>query len=147
MVLVQQGKRLKVDLDELCYALDDSSYEHSYYLDLQSGELLFVSDYVDMEEAEKLKKHIDDDPDRYESLPKADSYQGYQDMEDFIATVEDEHLAQLLEVAIDGKRAFRRFKDVLARYPDERETWFRFKDDRLKQRVLEWLEDIGVEPL
>jgi hypothetical protein len=146
MAPMQQEKRLRVNLEALCYALDDTSYEHSYYLDLQTGELLFISEYMD-EEGGKLKKQIDNDPDRYECLPKADSYEGYQDMEDFIATVEDERLAHLLERAINGKGAFRRFKDVLARYPDERERWFRFKDDRLKQRALEWLEDIGVEPL
>ncbi len=145
-VLVKQGKRF-IDLDELCYALDDSSYEHSYYLDLETDELLFVSDYIDTEEAEKLKRKIDDDPDRYEPLPKADSYEGYQDIEDFIATVEDEHLAQLLEVAINGKGAFRRYKDVLAGYPAEGERWFRFKGDRLKQRALEWLENIGIESI
>lgn len=65
-------------------------------------------------------------------------------MEDFIATVEDEHLAELLEVAINGKGAFRRFKDVLAGYPEERERWFCFKDERTEQRALEWLDDIGV---
>jgi hypothetical protein len=147
MVLVQQGKRLRVDLDELCYALDDSSFERSYYLDLETGELLFVSDYMGTEEAEKLKQQLNENPDRYECLPKADSYVGYQDMEDFVATVEDEHLAHSLEVALNGKGAFRRFKDVLARYPAERERWYRFKADRLKQRSLEWLEDIGVEPI
>jgi hypothetical protein len=67
-------------------------------------------------------------------------------MADFIATVEDERLAELLEVAINGKGAFRRFKDVLAHYPDERERWFRFKDDRMKERALEWLESIGISP-
>jgi len=65
-------------------------------------------------------------------------------MEDFIATVEDEHLAELLEVAINGRGAFRRFKDVLLRYPEERERWFRFKDERMQERACEWLENIGV---
>ena len=51
-------------------------------------------------------------------------------MEDFIATVEGERLAELLEVAIKGKGAFRRFKDVLLNYPEERVRWFEFKDDR-----------------
>jgi len=144
---VQQRKRLSVDLDQLCYALDDSSYEHSYYLDLETGQLLFISDYMDPEDAEELREQVDNHPDRYEPLPKADSYEGYQEMEDFIASVEDEHIGQLLEVAIDGKGAFRRFKDVLTRYPEEQERWFRFKDDRLNQRALEWLEEIGVDPL
>ncbi len=143
---MQQGKRIRIDLHQLCYALDDSSYEHSYYLDLETGDLLFVSDYMDTEEVKKLREQVDNDPDRYELLPKADSYEGYQDMEDFIATVEDERLAQLLQVTLEGKGAFRRFKNLLARYPAERELWFRFKGERLKQRALEWLEEIGVKP-
>ena len=137
-------KTLNVDLDELCPALEDSSYEHDYYLDLKTGEILLISDYMDDQETEKLRDKIDENPDRYGSIPKADPHEGYEDMEDFIATVEDKHLAELLEVAIEGKGAFRRFKDVLARYPEERERWFRFKDDRMEQRALEWLDDIGV---
>jgi len=127
--------------------MEDSSYEHHYYLDLEIGEILFVSDYMDDEETEKLKDRIEENYDHYEQIPRVESYEGYRDMEDFIATVEDEHLAELLEVAIDGKGAFRRFKDVLARYPDERERWFRFKDERMQQRALEWLDDIGISPI
>lgn len=134
---------LKVDLDELCSAMEDSSWEHAYYLDLETGEILFVSDMKD-KETEKLRDDIDENPDRYESIPKAESSEGYADMDDFIATVEDEHLAELLKVAIDGKGAFRRFKDVLARYPEERERWFKFKDDRVRGRAMEWLDDIDV---
>jgi len=138
-----ERKLLKVDLDELCSAMEDSSWEHTYYLDLETGEILFVSDMKD-EETKKLRDDIDENPDRYESIPKAESSEGYEDMDDFIATVEDEHLAELLKVAIDGKGAFRRFNDVLARHPEEREKWFRFKDERIEQRALEWLADIGV---
>jgi hypothetical protein len=65
-------------------------------------------------------------------------------MQAFIATVEDDHLAELLEVAINGKGAFRRFKDVLLNYPKEREKWFEFRDGRMEERALKWLESIGV---
>jgi len=138
---MEAKKRLKIDLDELCSAMDDSSYEHEYYLNLQTGEILFISDYMDDEESSKLRDKIDEQPDRYERIPKVESREGYEDMEDFIATVEDDHLAELLQLAIDGKGAFRRFKDVLARYPVERERWFRFRDERIEQRTLEWLDD------
>lgn len=135
---------LKIDLDELCFAMEDSSYEDNYYLDRKTGEILLISEYMDDEEIEKLRDKIDENPDRYERVPKAEPYEGYQDMEDFIATVEDKHLAELLEVAIDGKGAFRRFKDVLVRYPEERERWFRFKDERMEEKASEWLNDIGI---
>ena len=137
-------KTLKIDLDKLCSAMADSSYEHEYYLDLETGEILFISDYMDDEETGKLKDQVEEDSDRYERIPEAESHEGYEDMVDFIATVKDERLVELLEVAINGKGAFRRFKDMLLNYPEERESWFQFKDDRMEEKALEWLDDIDV---
>ena len=82
--------------------------------------------------------------DEKERIRRAESHEGYEDMVDFIATVEDERIVELLDVAINGKGAFRRFKDVLLNYPEERERWFRFKDERMEERALEWLDDIDV---
>jgi len=124
--------------------MEDGSYENEHFLDLETGEILFVSEYMDDEESEKLKERIEEDFKRYERIPKAESHEGYQDMVDFIATVDNEHLVELLEVAINGKGALRRFKDVLLNYPEEGERWFQFKDERMEQRALEWLEDIDV---
>ncbi len=50
------------------------------------------------------------------------------------------------EVALDGRGAFRRFKDVLAEYPAERERWFGFHDERVRKAMREWLEDHDIEP-
>jgi hypothetical protein len=141
---MEKKRPLHVDLDELCSAMEDSSYEHDYYLDLITGEIVLVSDWMDEEETERLRDRIDRNPDRYEEIPKVESHEAYKDMEDFIATVRDKHLAELLEVAINGSGAFRRFKDVLLRYPEERERWFHFKDARMQERALEWLDDIGI---
>ena len=139
-----EKKALNINLYELCEAMEDSSYENNHYLDLETGEVLFLSEYMDDEDAVKLKDRIEEDFNRYERIPKAESQEGYEDMVDFVATVEDEHLVELLEVAINGKGAFRRFKDVLLNYPGERERWFKFKDERMEERALEWLEDIDV---
>jgi len=137
-------KSLNIDLDELCSAIEDSSYEHEYYLDLETGEILFLSEYSDDRDTEKLREKIDKNYDRYEQVPRTESHEGYEDMEDFIATVKDEHLAELLGVAINGKGAFRRFKDVLLNYPEEEERWLKFKDELVEERAREWLDDIGV---
>ena len=139
-----EKKALNINLDELCEAMEDSSYENEYFLDLETGEILFISDYTDDEETGELKDRIEEDSDHYERIPKAESHEGYQEMVDFIATVDNEHLVELLEVAINGKGAFRRFKDVLLNYPEERERWFKFKDERMEERALEWLDDIDV---
>jgi len=141
---VEKKKTLKIDLDELYLAMEDSSYEHEYYLDLVTGEILLLTEYMDDDEGKKLREKIDNGLDRYERIPKAESHEGYEDMQDFIATVKNERLWELLEAAINGKGAFRRFKDVLLNYPEERERWFHFKDNRVQARALEWLGDIDV---
>jgi hypothetical protein len=141
---MEKKRKLKIDLDELYDAMENSSYEVEYYLDLETGEILFVSEDMDDVETVKMKNQIEEELGRYELIPKAESYEGYRDMQAFITTVEDDHLSELLEVAINGKGAFRRFKDVLLNYPEERERWFQFKDDRMKERALEWLDDIDV---
>jgi hypothetical protein len=61
-------------------------------------------------------------------------------------TVEDEHLRELLDVAIQGRGAFRRFKDVLARHPAEQQRCYEFQAARLDARVREWLAEKGCEP-
>ena len=141
-----EKKKLRINLDELCNAIEDGSLENDYFLDLETGEIIFVSVYMDDEDeaTRKLKDRIEEEFDRYEQIPKVESHEGYEDMVGFIATVENERLAELLEVAINGKGAFRRFKDVLLNYPEESERWFKFKDDRMEERAREWLDDIDV---
>jgi len=68
-------------------------------------------------------------------------------MEDYIPTVEERSLRERLWRAIGGHKPFRRFKDVLAAHPGEQDRWFQFKSARLRERVLEWLEEEGIEPL
>lgn len=84
---------------------------------------------------------------RYIAIPSEGSHEGYRDMEAFIITVRSPRLQQRLERAIAGRGAFRYFKDVLLDYPAERERWFQFKQERFRQRFLDWLEVHGITPL
>jgi len=145
----------------------------SYYLDIETGEIISVSDderglleniyelcydeqtqTVDWEVAFK-DEHIPDwqheriqDVDRVEAgfgsryieIPSESSQEGYRDMEAFIDTVRNPRMQEQLDRAIGGRPAFRYFIDVLLDYPIERERWFRFKQERLQQRIREWLE-------
>ena len=82
---------------------------------------------------------------RFLLIPTTPSYKGYQDMVDFVDTVPHAHLRDQLDVALDGKGAFRRFKNVLLRYPHERERWFAFSDQRQRERADAWLREQGVK--
>lgn len=64
-------------------------------------------------------------------------------MERFIGTVRDPGRADRLEIAITGRGAFRRFRDVLARWPKELERWEMFSTDRERGRARAWLADAG----
>ena len=66
-------------------------------------------------------------------------------MAEFAATVRNRHVRELLDVAFRGRGAFRRFKDVLAGYPAERERWFAFRDQRMHEAMVEWLADHVIE--
>ncbi len=67
-------------------------------------------------------------------------------MAEFTGTVRDAHLRDLLEVALDGRGAFRRFKDVLLDHRAEREAWFAFRDGHVRAAAREWLAENGIDP-
>ena len=140
-------KKVKFDWEELIAAFEGSGFDQSNYLDLETGEVVSVMrEIMDSDEIDEIEQRVNSEPERYKFIPSIDSSEAYDDMVEFIDTIEDEHLAELLSVAISGKGAFRRFKDVLLSYPNERERWFEFQSDLMARRVEEWLQEIGIEP-
>src|SRR5919202_1231836 len=59
-------------------------------------------------------------------------------------TLLDLPAVDLLERAIAGRGAFRRFKDTLFEFPELRDAWFRFRDTRMQRRAIEFLVDQGL---
>lgn len=117
-----------VDLRQLAEALEDRAVRWS--LHLRTGRV--VPD-----------AGPDADPDLREIEP-VPSRDGYRDMADFVAGVRHRRAADLLERALSGRGAFRRFKDTLLEFPELREQWFRFRDARAARRALRWLADEGL---
>jgi Uncharacterised protein family (UPF0158) len=68
---------------------------------------------------------------------------GYRDMQDFIATISDPSIAERLTTAIDGKGAFRRFRDVLQWWEQIEDDWYCFADERRRGRARAWLTTAG----
>jgi hypothetical protein len=87
------------------------------------------------------------DGDRFLSIPRADSQEAYDDRVAFVQTVRNTQIHAQLQHALQGKGAFGRFKAALGRYSDERERWFRFEDERIHERLLEWLDAEGITPV
>lgn len=159
-------KKLKIDLEMIANALEDANrIDMDYYLDKETGEVIITSEetfgYAE-EDEDKIREDLPDwqkediklaqdilfkNPDRYICIPERPPYEGYNLMVEFAEKVEDELLREKLNIALDGKGAFRRFKNVIGDYPDYREKWFKFRDERLNKKVIEWLNSIGIEPI
>jgi tRNA-Thr(GGU) m(6)t(6)A37 methyltransferase TsaA len=83
---------------------------------------------------------------RYIRIESDEPHDDYRAMQDFVTTVEDPALRDRLWDAIRGRGAFRRFKDLVARYSNEQERWYEFKNARSQRRLERWLENQGIEP-
>jgi len=81
------------------------------------------------------------------SIPQTSSHEGYDEMRDFIATIQDGRLASRLERATHGRGAFGRFRDILGQHLAEEQRWYAFQENRAQQRILEWLAEEGIEPI
>jgi Uncharacterised protein family (UPF0158) len=120
------------------------------YINRETGEVLTGSrDYpleiIPNEEDENYEEVEAEFDLRYLPIPQEGSRDSYQDMVDFIETVADERLRDLLGVAIQGRGAFGRFKDVLRRseYESECNRWFGFSEKCKYDRVVKWLTAKG----
>ncbi|HXJ64947.1 MAG TPA: UPF0158 family protein, partial [Actinomycetota bacterium] len=130
----------RIDLSSLCEALEDHSEWTTWYFDPATGsvEPRSEDDVIDPTEDEGGQEDLAADGDLV-AIDPVPSREGYRDMEDFIAGVRDARARDLLDRAIAGRGAFRRFKDTLFEFPELRARWFEFHDLRMRVRAIEWL--------
>jgi hypothetical protein len=159
-------KELKVDFEMIGMAMEDVNRDLiDYYLDTENGQVIVLSDEASKYAGDDEYINIRDLPDwqideikvaenilnnqtgRYVNIPEKPTYESYELMVDFTEIVEDELLRDKLNIALDGKGAFRRFKNVLKNYPDYEKEWFAFKATKMNEEVRDWLNKIGIKPL
>lgn len=132
-----------LDLDDLASTLSDQGgdWGHSWLFDPGTGELHLHSadgtldgeEGVDLDELDLIR--VDPVPSRV----------WYGDMVDFIEGISDEQAGRRLGRAIQGRGAFRRFRDELHdEYPHLVAVWRAFSDNRGRCRAVEWLADEGL---
>jgi len=138
---------LPVDLEELAGVLEGDPLSGSGRLDLNTGEVWPAAAIEYARETGEDDADAGDDPERWLWVDNTGSAAGYRDMVDFIGTVRDPDRANRLGIAIQGRGAFRRFKDTLAHWPGELQGWYGFSDDRQRGRARAWLAEAGYRPL
>jgi hypothetical protein len=132
---------LVVDLDELGDVLSD---ERGGYLELATGEV-WTASVVEDGDVEDL------DPDELESdrwlYVPGDGRDAWRDMASFADQVPDARAREDLQVALDGKGAFRRFQAALDRHEANWVDWRVWSSERRMGRAREWLADEGYDPI
>ncbi|MBJ6644827.1 hypothetical protein DD630_17820 [Streptomyces sp. BSE7F] len=137
---------LAVDLEMLAMLLEGDLAESGGWVDLSTGECRpAFTDELGPGPGPEAEE--DDDPERWLYVPALGSRAGYRDMELFIEEVGDAALADRLRIAIGGRGAFRRFKDVLAGDEHSWRRYHRFRDERQRGRARAWLAEEGYCPL
>jgi hypothetical protein len=132
-------RSLAVDLEELAAVLEGDPVHGGGRVDLRSGDVWPQAAIDYALETGGEDDEDEDDPERWLWVHCEGSHAGYRDMESFIAGIDDPDTAGRLGIAIAGRGAFRRFKDVLTRYPELRDRWFAFSEERQRGRARAWL--------
>ncbi len=169
-------RRLEVNRLDLEEAFETGFLEIHYYLDTETGKVLMVQD-ESRRALERLTEEAgpDDKPEdllRDSDLPdwqkqalaeahqveedygtrvvevrRPDAHQDIRDMAAFASTVPEPRFRAELQRALNGRGAFRRFRDALGSDSRERERWFQFKRERLREHMTDWLASLDIESL
>lgn len=127
-----------LDLDMIAGSMqDDRSMGAEFYLDLETGDVLMPG-FDDDED-------FDLEDEKYVYIDRLESYESFQHMEDFTSALPEGKARTELEQTLIRSKPFRHFKDVLGHYPEEREAWYRFKDEAMRRVIIRWL--VGIKAI
>lgn len=131
---------ITIKLSNIIDELDMMSSEMQSYLNIKTGEIVTISDYLGSEEdADNIEKN----PDDFALLPTQYDINEYSIMEDFIDEIDNEEIKDELYESIRGKGAFRRFKDTIYNL-NIKNSWYDFKALALKKIAIEWCEENDI---
>ncbi|MCL2221464.1 MAG: UPF0158 family protein [Oscillospiraceae bacterium] len=117
------------------------SQTHLFY-NRETGEFDFFCEFSDGEEVDYEK--FEDDV--WVAAPNERDFDEYRIMANFAESISNPHKSELLCVALEGRGAFRRFKDTLHRV-DLTEDWYKWKNEAFVEFAREWCVDNEIEYL
>jgi hypothetical protein len=137
---------LSEDILQKAQAIISESYDEdmSDYEAIEFDEDVELPEWAEDEVELALEVFINHEM-RYIRIPERRSAYVFQAMQGFTAALENQELRLLLEGIVDGKGAFRRFKDILEDYPKERKQWYGYSARMAREEITEWLRSVGIK--
>lgn len=132
---------MKVKLSEVIDALDFTNDEIEYYYNPNTEKIFMsnIGDYEDLNEDELDKLY-----EKSIMLPTRYDINEYKMMEDFTETISDTVLQNQLYISLNGRGAFRRFKDTCINF-DIINDWYKFRDEKYKKIAIDWCKENNIE--
>jgi hypothetical protein len=139
------GKHIPIILDDLIAAVEDHCSFSYYYLDRETGEVVFQSERHHQSEADDSPDLDDPFPaegslERFIPVEPMESRRGHDIVKRFIASLDDAEMRSRLTAAISKRKFFRSFKDVLYEYPEIEKKWHDMHAKDIKKIIEEWLQ-------
>jgi hypothetical protein len=136
---------LRIIAGDLLMALNDNDPEVTHYLDRETGDVIPIfGDMFGPDDPEYIDEEDLMENPRYAVVEPVPSHDAFRWMEQFASTIEDDTLRVELYEALERRRPFRGFKDVLLSYPTERKAWFAYHENRLVEEAHAWLRSEGI---
>ena len=150
--------KAKVKLENVLEAIELRTRESNYFYHKKTGEIYYITD-DELREAEEdidiseypewqqdsIKTAIDIlSTNDYIKLPDDYEIDDYEIMEDFCFSIDDKELREEMLKVIDGKGAFRRFKDKIYEY-DLADDWYEYQGKRFREIAVDWCERHKIE--
>jgi hypothetical protein len=151
----------KVKLEDVLEAIELAEDDGRHYYNKVTGEVIYVSyeesriaedssdedleDYPEWER-ELIESAIDveENYENYIALPSKFEIDEYNIMVDFCDSLEDNRIANQLSNALNGRGAFRRFKDTAINL-DVEDDWYEFQEKAYKKIALDWCNENKIK--
>jgi len=133
----------KVKIDDIIEAIEFTDQYTHYFLDQTTGEIVMVSE-IGMTSTEQEEAYDLLDEHGFYRLPEQRELRDYDTMEDFVLSLPSGEAKERLSRAIEGRGAFRRFKDDVRRLGIE-DQWYAWHDDAHKRAAVEWCRENGLD--
>ena len=132
-------------MSALMEAIEMASDLGAYFYDFDKQESIYLSEdsWNWDEEDKEMAELMDMEWDRFIRLPEKYEIHEYRIMEDFIDELNDQKLQMELYRAIQGRGAFRRFKDKI-RYSGIEQQWYDYQNNAYREFALRWCKEIDI---
>ncbi|MDD5287232.1 MAG: UPF0158 family protein [Desulfuromonadaceae bacterium] len=129
---------VEISWDELLNAFTNGLGDHVYFLDKMTGEIFFVSAKL---EDDDFWRQIETNQERFLEIPHFDLRVERQIVSDFICTIKDSDLKNLLTDFQSTIKPYGNLDDILEFFPEDQDKFLELKNDFLSKRMKHWLEE------